>query len=245
VSPAPKRAVTHSHIAVRGEHYGAGPSTAARTHGHRSARRAPRCLPSNLRCGGGHQQTARNPHGSRQSAVHGGSSAGYHADGAEPAGRGSRRTHGHRSARRAPRCRPSNLRCGGGNQQTARNPHGSRQSAEHGRSSAGYHADGAEPSGRGSRLSTAEAVRGTVQRHVQENANGVTNPPTREGHTIGRRQICAQPRGTVARTTEMIAEIHYLGVYLGEFWRSAQGTRCNRGSVGPNYRVCPYSIVRC
>jgi len=83
-------------------------------------------------------------------------------------GRGSRRTHGHRSARRAPRCRPSNLRCGGGDQQTARNPHGSRQSAEHGRSSAGYHADGAEPSGRGSRLSTAEAVRGIVQRHVQE-----------------------------------------------------------------------------
>ena len=168
MSPAPKRAVTHSHIAVRGEHYGAGPSTAARTHGHRSARRAPRCLPSNLRCGGGNQQTARNPHGSRQSAAHGGSSAGYHADGAEPAGRGSRRTHGHRSARRAPRCRPSNPRCGGGDQQTARNPHGSRQSAEHGRSSAGYHADGAEPSGRGSRLSTAEAVRGIVQRHVQE-----------------------------------------------------------------------------
>ena len=121
--------------------------------------------------------------------------------------------------------------------------------------------------GRGSRQSTAEAVRGITQtarnlrvaavgsarqrqcgvscRGTYRNASGVTNPPTREGHTIGRRQICAQPRGTVARTTEMIAEIHYLGVYLGEFWRSAQGTRCNRGSVGPNYRVCPYSIVRC
>jgi len=45
----------------------------------------------------------------------------------------------------------------------------------------------------------------------------VPDPPTREGHTIGRRQICAQPRGTVAKTAEMIAEIHNLGDYLGEF----------------------------
>ena len=50
---------------------------------------------------------------------------------------------------------------------------------------------------------------------------------------------------TVTRTTEIIAEIQYLGHYLGEFRRSTRVARCNRDRSGAQYKVCPYSIERC
>ena len=84
-----------------------------------------------------------------------------------------------------------------------------------------------------------------VRKHAQEKPDGEPIPPTREGHTEGRRQICDQPRGTVTKTTEIIAEIHYLGDYLGKFRRSTRVARCNRDRSGAQYQVCPYSIERC
>ena len=78
---------------------------------------------------------------------------------------GSRDAQSRRSAGRALRCRPEHggknarpLQCAASTTVPAQYPPLRRRQP----------ADGAEPSGRGSRLSTAEAVRGIVQRHVQE-----------------------------------------------------------------------------
>ena len=145
--PARARQHERTAIAVRGEHHGAGPVTSAaaeatsRRRGTHTGRGSRRRTAEAVR---GITQTARNLRvaavGKRTAIAVRGE---HHGAGPVPS-----------AAAEATRRR--------------RETHGSRQSAEHGRSSAGYHADGAEPSGRGSRLSTAEAVRGIVQRHVQE-----------------------------------------------------------------------------
>jgi len=61
------------------------------------------------------------------------------------------------------------------------------------------------------------------------------------------RLICTQPRGTVARTTEMISEIHDLGDYISASSGEApvEARDATEDRLGTQYQVCPYSIARC
>ena len=95
----------------------------------------------------------------------------------------------------------------------------------------------------GADIGTAAIHTHPARTHAQ--ARAIKHPPTTPAATCRHPSGIVKPAGvqvrtvtgTVARTTEMIAEIHDLGDYLGEFRRIARGTRSNRGSVGPNHRV--------